>query len=102
MELIERLATAAKNTNGTLMFRDGKLFGKFFIIVNKCQDISGSDEDELANLESSSPSLIKQINQYFTSGPEVILLPMLAWDYADQPDFNEKGKHYLFSFDTFI
>lgn len=91
MEVIDRLADAAKKTNGTLTFREGKLFGKLMIIVNKCQDISGSDEDELKNLENSSPSLIKQIDQYFTSGPEIILLPALEWDYNVRPDFNEEG-----------
>ena len=91
MEVIERLASAAQNTNGTLTFRGDKLFGKLMIIVNKCQDISVSDEDELTNLENSSPSLIKQIDQYFTSGPEIILLPALEWDYNIRPDFNEEG-----------
>ena len=91
MEVIDRLVNAAQNTNGTLTFRGSKLFGKLMIIVNKCQDISVSDEDELKNLESSSPSLIKQIDQYFTSGPEIILLPGLEWDYNIRPDFNEEG-----------
>ena len=94
MEVIDRLASAAENINGTLTFREGKLFGKFMIIVNKCQDISGSDEDELKNLENSSPSLIKQIDQYFTSGPEIIWLPALEWDYNVRPDFNEEGIAY--------
>ena len=96
MEIIDRLANAAENTNGTLTFRDGKLFGKFIIIVNKCQDISGSDEDELKNLESSSPSLIKKIDKYFTSGPEIILLPTLEWDYDVRPDFNEEGIIFIY------
>ena len=91
MEIIDRLANAAQNTNGTLSFRGDKLFGKLTLIVNKCQDISGSDEDELENLENSSPSLIKLIDQFFTSGPEVILLPALEWDYNVRPDFNEEG-----------
>ena len=96
MEVIDRLANAAQKTNGTLAFREGKLFGKFIIIVNKCQDISGSDEDELKKLENSSPSLIKQIDQYFTSGPEIILLPALEWDYNVRPDFNEEGFIFFF------
>ena len=92
MEIIERLAQAAVNTNGTFAFRDGKLFGNLVIVVNKCQDISQSDEAELQKLQESNPSLIRLIDQYFTSGPEVILLPMLEWDYAVRPDFNEEGK----------
>ena len=92
MEIIDRLALAAQNTNGTFAFRDGKLFGNLVIVVNKCQDISQSDETELQKLKESSPSLIRQIDKYFTSGPEVILLPMLEWDYAVRPDFNEEGK----------
>lgn len=39
-DLIDRLAAAADNTNGFFTFRNGKLFGKLIIIVNKCQDIS--------------------------------------------------------------
>ena len=39
-DLIDRLATAAANTDGFFTFRNGKLFGKLIIIVNKCQDIS--------------------------------------------------------------
>ena len=74
-----------------MAFREGKLFGNFIIIVNKCQDITGSDEDELENLKNSSPSLMKLIDQYFTSGPEIILLPILKWDYIDHPDFSEQG-----------
>ena len=97
MEIIDRLANAAKNTNGTLTFRDDKIFGKLILIVNKCQDISGSDEDELKNLENSSPSLIKLIDQYFTSGPEVILLPALEWDYDVRPDFNEEGSFSFYA-----
>ena len=91
IEVIDRLAAAGENTNGTLAFRDGKLFGNLIIIVNKCQDISGSDEQELENLQKSNPSLMRQIDQYFTSGPEIILLPALEWDYNARPDFNEEG-----------
>ena len=37
-ELIDRLAEAAKRTDGTFTFRNGKLFGNLIIVVNKCQD----------------------------------------------------------------
>ena len=36
-ELIDRLAEAAKKTQGTFTFRNGKLFGNLIIVVNKCQ-----------------------------------------------------------------
>ena len=36
-ELIDRLAEAAKKTEGTFTFRNGKLFGNLIIVVNKCQ-----------------------------------------------------------------
>ena len=36
-ELIDRLAEAAKKTDGTFTFRNGKLFGNLIIVVNKCQ-----------------------------------------------------------------
>jgi len=36
-DLIDRLAEAAKRTEGTFTFRNGKLFGNLIIIVNKCQ-----------------------------------------------------------------
>ena len=36
-EIIDKLAKAAENTRGTLSFRNGKLFGRFTIVVNKCQ-----------------------------------------------------------------
>ena len=35
--LIDRLAEAAKKTEGTFTFRNEKLFGNLIIIVNKCQ-----------------------------------------------------------------
>ena len=40
---------------------------------------------------NNNPSLISQIQKYFTTGPQVILLPVLQWDYAQMPDFNEEG-----------
>ena len=91
IEVIEKLATAAERTNGTLSYRDGKLFGRFTIIVNKSQDISKSDEEELQLLKQSNPSLINRIEHFFTYGPEIILLPFLQWNYEDEPDFNEDG-----------
>ena len=36
-EIIEKIAKAAEATEGTLSFRNGKLFGHLTIIVNKCQ-----------------------------------------------------------------
>ena len=36
-DLIDRLAEAAKRTDGTFTFRNGKLFGNLILIVNKCQ-----------------------------------------------------------------
>ena len=36
-DLIDRLAEAAKNTDGTFTFRNGKLFGSLILIVNKSQ-----------------------------------------------------------------
>ena len=38
-EVIDKLAKAAEKTRGTLSFRNGKLFGHFTIVVNKCQVI---------------------------------------------------------------
>ena len=38
-ELIDRLGEAAKRTNGTFAFRNGKLFGNLIIVVNKCQGL---------------------------------------------------------------
>ena len=90
-ELIDRLAEAAKKTDGTFAFRNGKLFGNLIIIVNKSQDISNSDEAALETLTENNPSLIKQINQYFHGGPVVVLLPRLEWNYEVRPDFNEDG-----------
>ena len=63
MELVDRLAEAAKRTDGTFAFRNGKLFGNLILIVNKAQDISRSDEDVLEDLTTNNPSLIKKINQ---------------------------------------
>lgn len=90
-ELIDRLAEAAKKTNGFFTFRKNKLFGNLIIIVNKSQDILQSDEAALQSLIDNNPSLIIQIEQYFTGGPTVVLLPTLQWDYDDEPDFNEPG-----------
>ena len=55
------------------------------------QDISTSDEAALESLIENNPSLIKQIHQYFNTGPQVILLPVLQWNYEQMPDFNEDG-----------
>ena len=90
-DLIDRLAEAAKKTNGTFAHRNGKLFGNFIIVVNKSQSIAKSDEAALESLIEENPSLIKQINQYFLTGPVVVILPKLEWDYADKPDFDEDG-----------
>ena len=95
IELIEKLATAAERTDGTLSYRDGKLFGRFSIIVNKCQDITKSDEEELEILKRSNPSLINLIEEFFTFGPEIILLPVLQWNYEDEPDFNKDGFYII-------
>ena len=90
-DLIDRLAEAAKKTDGTFAHRNGKLFGNFIIVVNKSQSIAKSDEAALETLIEENPSLVKQINQYFLSGPVVVILPKLEWDYADKPDFDEEG-----------
>ena len=50
-ELIDKLAIAAKNVEGTMIHRADKLFGKLTIVVNKAQDISESDEKNLENLK---------------------------------------------------
>ena len=90
-ELIDKLATAADKVTGSLSHRNDKLFGSFSVIVNKCQDLSESDEEMLDDLKNNNPSLIAKINQYFTHGPNVIILPLLQWNFDDQPDFNEDG-----------
>ena len=54
--------------------------------MNKAQDFSGPDEDEIDALPDS---LILQIQKYFVSGPDIILLPTLQWDNDVKPDFNE-------------
>ena len=91
IELIDKLAGAAERTEGTLTHRNGKLFGKFYIVVNKAQDISKSDEEELSILKRNNPSLITKVLNYFTHGPEIVMLPLLQWNYEVQPDFNEDG-----------
>lgn len=53
-------------------------------------DISTSDEEATDFLFNNYPSLISQIQKYFTAGPQVILLPHLQWDFAAMPDFNEE------------
>lgn len=90
-DLIDRLAEAAKRTDGTFTFRNGKLFGNLIIIVNKCQDISRSDEEALQGLIDNNPSLIRDINLYFSGDPAVVLLPQLQWDYNNLPDFDTDG-----------
>ena len=62
-------------TEGSFIWRDGKVFGLLTIIVNKAQDFSGPDEDEIDALPDS---LILQIQKYFLSGPDIILLPTLS------------------------
>ena len=89
--MIDRLSEAANQTNGFFTFRKDKLFGNLIIIVNKCQDTSLSDEAALQALIDNNPSLLIQIEQYFTGGPKVVLLPHLQWDYNQEPNFNEQG-----------
>ena len=50
-ELIDKLALAAEKVLGSFDHRDGKLFGRFCVIVNKCEDISKSDEQSLEDLK---------------------------------------------------
>ena len=45
----------------------------------------------LESLLKNNPSLISKIQKYFTTGPQVILLPTLQWDYSQMPDFNAEG-----------
>ena len=45
----------------------------------------------MESLMNNNPSLISQIHKYFTTGPQVVLLPVLQWDYAQTPNFNEEG-----------
>ena len=56
--------------------------------------MTSSDQEALNNLANTNPSLISQINEYFTSGPEVVLLPTLQWNFEDTPDFNEEGWYF--------
>ena len=60
-------------------------------MINKSQDISQSDEKALDELIIQNPSLIRDIDHYFTDGPEVVILPQLEWDWNEKPDFNEEG-----------
>lgn len=89
--MIQRLADSAQNVQGTLPHRGGKLFGKFTIVVNKAQNIEHSDQEELEELKKENPSLINTINEYFTHGPNVVLLPALKWNYGEEPDFSAEG-----------
>ena len=91
IEFIDRLGQAALKTEGTLAHRAGKLFGRFHIIVNKAQDISKSDEEELELLKINNPSLFTKVHTFFNYGPELVMLPRLEWDYTVKPDFNEDG-----------
>ena len=50
-DLIQKLAAAAERVQGAFEHRDGKLFGKLVVVVNKCQDISQSDETNLNDLK---------------------------------------------------
>ena len=45
----------------------------------------------MESLTENNQSLIRKIHQYFTSGPEVVLLPNLQWNFDMVPDFNEDG-----------
>ena len=63
----------------------------FCLYKNIQQDISNSDEFERERLQISNPKLFDDIEKYFTTGPEVVLLPVLNWDYALRPDMNEEG-----------
>ena len=60
-------------------------------IFKSFKDVSNSDEEALQSLMTNNQSLIRKIHQYFTSGPQVVLLPNLQWDFDLVPDFNEDG-----------
>ena len=76
-QLIEKMVDAAEQTNGTFAFRNGKIFGNLFIVINKAQDITVSDEEILQNLKLNNPSMILTINRHFETGPAIIVLPSL-------------------------
>ena len=64
-ELIQRLASAAEKVKGSFGHREGKLFGKLVVVVNKCQDISKSDEETLEDL--------KEGDYFLKQGVEIVL-----------------------------
>ena len=80
--LISTIVDAAKQTNGTFEFRNGKLFGNLFIVVNKAQDPLESDELVTVKFKTNegNTNAIKNINDHFSNGPEIILLPSLSSD----------------------
>ena len=45
----------------------------------------------MESLIENNPSLITQIRHYFQTGPQVVLLPVLQWNYDQMPNFNEEG-----------
>ena len=55
-EVIDKLAKAAEKTRGTLSFRNGKLFGHFTIVVNKCQ-VNGHKLSRYTSLCDLTPTL---------------------------------------------
>ena len=59
-ELIDRLAEAAKKTEGTFTFRNGKLFGNLIIVVNKCQGWGRTYN----NTSCSSLELFQRLRMY--------------------------------------
>ena len=56
-------------------------------MINKCQERNLRAETVLRELHENHSSLIEVIDRYFQSGPEIIVLPDLQWDYGLRPNF---------------
>ena len=56
-------------------------------MINKCQERNLRAETVLHELHENHFALIDIIDQYFQSGPEIIVLPDLQWDYDRMPNF---------------
>ena len=94
LQLVERLVEAAERTQGSFAHRDGKLFGRLIIVLNKSQKVNANEDEIMSALITANPSLVLKIKQNFKFGPDIVVLPELDWNYDVKPDFERIG-YYL-------
>ena len=84
--LISKLTMAARRTKGGFKHRNGKLFGKLIIVVNKAQISTVSKTKILSDFIKRHQTVYKLIRKTFVDDLEIVLLPRLEWPTNKTPN----------------